>query len=292
MSKRAMHVIGPVISPGAAFWIAVVCGTAVSSRAAPPAESQSPTAISEQDGSAEASAAKDEHPLDSFLQTAQESRKALGEVKDYTTIFRKMEMVRGKPFTHTMYMKFRRKPFSVYLYFLGEHRGRQVLYVAGKNDGKLLARQPGIGGLGVTVSLKPDSPQAMSEGRHPITQIGMANMLQALIKQWKAERQHDDIQVKLYPEAKLQRPQKGYKPMTCKVLESSHQKRHQNTEFYLTRLYIDKKTELPVRVEQYGYPERPGGKPPLLAEYTYWNVRTNVGLKDIDFDRKNPQYKF
>jgi hypothetical protein len=39
-------------------------------------------------------------------------------------------------------------------------------------------------------------------------------------------------------------------------------------------------------------PKRSGGEPELHEEYTYLNVKTNVGLKDIDFDVSNPKYNF
>ncbi len=37
---------------------------------------------------------------------------------------------------------------------------------------------------------------------------------------------------------------------------------------------------------------QPGGQPQLLEEYTYLNVKLNVGLTDADFDDKNPEYNF
>lgn len=232
------------------------------------------------------------HPLDPFLKMADESLRALEKVNDYTALFRNMEMVRGKAFPHVIYLKFRRKPFSVYMYFLKYHRGRQVLYVAGRNQGKLLAREPTIGGLGITVALKPDSPQALAEGRYPITRMGMETMLKAIIEQWQQDKKDPDLKVTFYPNAQLRRPEKTYQPMNCKVLQTVHPQPRPGVEFHMTRLYIDKKTGFPVRVEQYGFPRKPGTPPPLLGEYTYWNVRPNVGLTDADFDRKNPKYRF
>ena len=63
-------------------------------------------------------------------------------------------------------------------------------------------------------------------------------------------------------------------------------------KFHMTRLYIDKKTDFPIRVEQYGFPPRPGTKPPLLEEYTYSNIKVNSGLADLDFDIRNPKYNY
>ena len=46
-----------------------------------------------------------------------------------------------------------------------------------------------------------------------------------------------------------------------------------------------------VRVEQFGFPTS-GQQPPVLEEYHYSNIKTNVGLSDIDFDAANKAYGF
>lgn len=230
------------------------------------------------------------HPLAGFLKMAEKSRKALAGVKDYTAMFVKMEVVHGKKYPHSMAMKFRSKPFSVYLYFVEKHKGRRVLYVEGENDGKLLARDGGFGAIAGTIALLPDSEKAMKEGRYPITKIGMAHMLNAVVEQWKKELKSPNIRTKVMQGAKLKPHDRRLPTIECTVLESEHTKKEKGVEFFRTRLYLDTKTNLPVRVEQYGFPKRRGRKPPLLAEYTYWNVKTNVGLKDIDFSRRNPRY--
>jgi hypothetical protein len=236
------------------------------------------------------STAASRHPLAPFLQMAEKSRKALDGVNDYTAMFIKMEVVRGKKYPHSMAMKFRAKPFSVYLHFVDKHKGRRVLYVDGENGGKLLAKDGGFGAIAGTIALLPDSPKAMEEGRYPITKIGMANMLEAVIEQWKNELSSPHIKTNVMQGAKLKPSDRRLPTIECVILESEHAKPEKGVEFFRTRLYLDAKTQLPVRVEQYGFPKRAGRKPPLLAEYTYWNVKTNVGLKDIDFSRRNPKY--
>jgi len=42
----------------------------------------------------------------------------------------------------------------------------------------------------------------------------------------------------------------------------------------------------------YDWPTTPGGEAPLIEEYTYYNVKLNVGLTDLDFDKTNPAYNF
>ena len=49
---------------------------------------------------------------------------------------------------------------------------------------------------------------------------------------------------------------------------------------------------VPIRYAAYSWPKDPGGKPVLEEEYTYLDVKLNVGLGEIDFDPDNPGYDF
>lgn len=227
----------------------------------------------------------DEHPLVPALRLAEESREAASQVKDYSAVLSKRELVGRKLVDQQMRMKFRQEPFSVYLFFDKPSQGRQVMYVDGAYGNKLQVREVGFASLAGTLSLAPTDPRVMAENRHPITKIGLHNMLDVIIEQWKAELELDGVEVRYYPNAKI-------RDQPCRVIESNHQEQTKETKFYLTRLYIDKKTSLPVRVEQYGWPATKGGEPPLIEMYMYQNLRTNQGMTDQDFSTKNPQYKF
>ena len=57
------------------------------------------------------------------------------------------------------------------------------------------------------------------------------------------------------------------------------------------QVYIDKENNLPIRFEAYDWPK--GGKAPdLMEEYTYSDLRVNVGLTPRDFDPANKSYSF
>jgi hypothetical protein len=226
------------------------------------------------------------HPLDPAIRVAKESRRALDGVTDFQAVFSKQEIVgeRLQP-PETMFVKLRRKPFSVYFKFLRPHAGREVLYVDGLNDGNILAHESGIASLVGTVSIAVDSPRAMQGSRHPITMMGMTTMVDTVLAQWEEETKYGESEVKYFPNAKLQE-------MECKVVQTSHPVPRKEFKFHMTRLYIDRKTNLPVRVEQYGFPARPGEKPPLVEQYTYSQLKLNNGFDDRDFDPRNPQYAF
>jgi hypothetical protein len=225
------------------------------------------------------------HPLEAALEIARSCREALDGVNDYQAMLSKWDIVNGRGHAHTLRMKFRCEPMSVYLRFESPYAGREVIYVEGRNDGNLLAHETGIKSLVGTVALRPDSPRALSESKHPITHIGISNLLEGIIQQWESETQLANVQVLYYEDAKL-------RGMECRVIEATHPQPGRDVRFHRTRLYIDKKSGMPVRVEQFGFPDRPGAKPPLLEQYTYWDIRPNVGLTELDFDVRNPAYGF
>jgi hypothetical protein len=227
-----------------------------------------------------------EHPLVPAIRLARQSLEVLDEVRDYEATFVRREVVNGKRVNQRIQLKLREKPFSVYLKFIQPHAGREVLYVQGRNQNQLLAREgSGLTSLVGTVSLAPDSPTVMAETRHPITRIGMRNLVKLLLQRWEAQTEFGETEVRFYPDAKLGE-------VACEVIESSHPRPRKQFPFQMTRLYIEKESRLPIRIENYGFPSRPGERPPLLEEYTYTNVRVNVGLTDRDFDRNNPEYSF
>ncbi len=226
----------------------------------------------------------DTQKLGTAIKLAKETHENLKKVKDYEATFTKKEVVGSKLITAEMFIKFREEPFSVYIKYLNPHAGREVIYVAGRNKGKLLAHAEGVASIIGTLKLATDSRDAMEENRYPITMFGMSNMLTTLIQQWESEEKKNDAVVKFFPNAKLDK-------VECKVAESSYAKQVPHAKFHITRLYIAKETGFPVRVEQFGFPAA-GQQPPIVEEYNYTNVKTNVGFTDADFDHKNKAYGF
>lgn len=242
-------------------------------------------AMGQEDRSTPEVAAAD-HPLTAVLRLAKESRDSLKAVKDYQCQFTKRELINGRAYSHSMFVKFREKPMSVYMRF-AEPAGREVIYVAGQNGGKLLAHEPGLLAIVGTVALMPNSPRAMSESRHPITEFGMLKVVDGAIAQWEKEAKFaaGETQVKFYPEAKLHNRE-------CQVIETRHPVPRRQFPFHMTRLYIDSQTMFPVRIEQYAFPSQPNEAPPLIEEYTFSQIHTNRGFTDRDFDPNNPNYDF
>ena len=230
----------------------------------------------------------EEHSLDPAIRLAKKALAEMESIKDYSATMVKRERVDGKLLEHEYaYVKVRHEPFSVYMYFVGPKKvkDREVLYVEGKNDGKLIAHEGG-GILPVTVKLKPDSFLAMRGNRYPITHLGIKNLAEKLV-----ERANQDkalglpVEVKFFKGGKIDK-----RSVIC--IQVTHPERHAKHMFYEARVFIDEEFNLPIRYEAYDWPKEQGGKPLLIEEYTYLKLDVNKGYTDEDFDEDNPNYKF
>jgi Protein of unknown function (DUF1571) len=218
--------------------------------------------------------------LPDVIRFAKESRPAVKEVKDFTALFTKIESVNGRMISQVMEMKFRAKPFSVYMIFkTGDSQGRQVLYFEGKNNNNLVVKETGFKSIVGAIPLRLNDSKVMAENRHPITQIGIANLLETTITDWEhdAKVEGDDVEVQFFPNARLD-------GVPCQAVQVKHNRKLSELKYHMNRIYFDKETKLPLRGERFGWPKQPGEKPPLLEDYKYSSLKTDVHLTDADFD--------
>jgi hypothetical protein len=226
-----------------------------------------------------------DHPMHKALRHAYSIQEAMKEVQDYEASFSKRVNIQGKVVAETMHMKVREKPFSVYLKYAKPHQGREVLFIDGQNGNKLLAHETGFKGLAGTIELAPNSKLAMEGNVYPITEIGISKLIHQVTDHWEMLLEQGDCRVQFYPNAKL-----GETP--CIAIEVAAPTAVDGVRYHLWRLYFDKRENVPVHVELYGFPRRQGEQPPLLEEYTYSQIRLNIGLTDHDFSTKNAAYRF
>lgn len=240
------------------------------------------------------------HPLDRAVSTAEE---ALGrmrrEVFDYTAILAKRQRVNGEigPTTY-MGAKIRcprikksgeEAPFSIYMRFMKPTKvaGREVIWVDGKDDGKAWVHEgPGSPLLRLkSFLLEPSSTLMMRGQREPIYEAGLENLITKLIEKAERDRAAGQCIVNYSDGASINK-------RSCSVIELIHEDRKEPYEFHKAQVFIDDELGLPVRFAAYDWPTSPGAEPELIEEYTYLNITVNVGLTDIDFDPRNPKYKF
>jgi hypothetical protein len=238
-------------------------------------------------------------PLDVALQMARDGlTQCRAQVNDYTAMLVKRESVDGVLGDHDfIFIKVRNRkivdgqlvqPLSVYLTYLkpATVKGREVIYVEGKNDGNMIAHEGGFKGRFLpTVPLPPNGMLAMRGQRYPITEIGIENLMVKLIERGETARQFADVTCTFRKNAKV-------KESVCTVLEVTQPNRHPSLDFYQAQVFIDDALNLPVRYISYDWPARQGDPLQVIEEYNYLDLKINVGLTDADFDPNNPQYNF
>lgn len=228
-----------------------------------------------------------EKTIDEAIDYASTSREKLDAVKDYTAVFTKSERVGDHVIDQSMDIKCRHEPFSVYLHFrAGKEEGREVLYVKGAHNDCLVVHEQGLlGSLAGTQNVKLDDSTVKAENRYPITEIGIAKIIDKSLSIWQAEQKAGGkARVHFTTNTKVN-------STTCDIIEVEHSKAAKS-EFGRSRVFFDCETRLPVRVERYSWPEKTGGKTELVEMYDYKDLKVNVGLTDSDFDAKNPKYAF
>jgi hypothetical protein len=230
-----------------------------------------------------------EHPLAPALRWAYAGLRDLERVEDYSCTLVKRERVGDELLDHQyMFLKVRHRPFSVYVYFTApdDLRGREAIYVHGRNDGKMWAHTTGFQDRLVgTLSLEPTGALAMRGNRYPITEIGLLNLVRKLIEVGEHDAQFGECDVRVFSGARVN-------DRVCTCLQVVHPVPRKEFRYHKALIYVDDQLNVPIRFEAYGWPERPGEPPPLLEEYTYLNLQFNNGFTDRDFDIRNPDYNF
>ncbi|TWU25362.1 hypothetical protein Pla52o_16630 [Novipirellula galeiformis] len=178
-------------------------------------------------------------------------------------------------------------PLSIYVKFKApeEVKQREVLYVDGQNDGKLLVRNGGARLAFLVLSLDPTGRIAMHDSLYPITELGIKRLIQRIADVGKRELVYNEHTVTLRDDVKLH-------DRVCTRIDLTHPKRRDHFESHLARIYVDNELKIPIRYESYDWPAEGSDDPVLLAEYTYLDLKLNVGLTDADFDKTNPAYQF
>ena len=184
-----------------------------------------------------------------------------------------------------MLMKARTQPRSVYLKFRQPApAGRPS--TSRPPDGKVLAHDVGLGRLiAGTLHLDPPGPRAMADCRHPITEAGIGPLLNTLEARWTAELDPSEIPV-AFRDGQLV----GSRP--CTRIEVTHTRRIPTS--CSIRSSCTSIGSSACRSASRPTTGRPVRMPPpeLVEEYTYSDLKVNVGLGDIDFDVSNEDYAF
>lgn len=288
---------------GAILWSCWTVNVAVGQRA--PELQQSPTEVFKvvpaSRHALNVPATKRDHPLAPLLVKAYQMSAAMREnVQDYTCIMVKRERIDGQllPYEHLL-VKFRGHrseaegetnsdiPFSVYMEVLAPRAvlGREALYVDGQNEGEMLVTKGGRRNPTLTFSIRANGKMARRDNRYSITTFGLENLLARVTEVAEQDLNFDECRVRIVPNARID-------DTVCTMYEVTHPVEREYFRYHLARIFVDDQLRVPIRFAAYSWPEVEGDPPQLEEEYTYRQLKFNVGLSDADFDRNNPEYNF
>jgi len=250
----------------------------------------------EEDTSFLRDATEGEHPLEPAIEYAENRLATIdNDIVDYTATLTKRERIHGKVLPEQkMLVKVRHAqpdkdiPFSVYLKFLSKaEKGREVIWVEGRNNGKLIAHEGGFARRLGSLNLPPEGMLAMRGQLYPIHMIGLKNLIDKMIERGQRDLEHDDIVVVDVNDIEVAE-------RTCNLIEIRHDTQDDRFDFYLARVYVDQEYNIPTRYVSYTWPADGAelSHKDVLEEYTYTDIQLNVGLSDVDFDKENSEYDF
>ena len=231
--------------------------------------------------------AEPETPIARALASIEKCQLRYRNVRDYTCTFSKRERIKGQltPL-NVLVMKARTRPRSIYLRFRQPSPGREAIYIVGCNGGKVLAHDVGLNKLlAGTVRLEPTGGRAMADCRHPISEAGIGPLLDTLQTRWSSELDPSESVVAF-------RDDQTVGTRRCTMIETTHPHQQPRFMFYRVRLFIDDELGLPIHFEAYDWPSSPQAPAEMVEDYTYGDLRLNVGLSDLDFDVSNGNYAF
>jgi len=226
-----------------------------------------------------------EHPLAPTIRTLQGVLTHIDRnVTDYSCTFKKQERVEGDlTDPQTMFMKVRHQPFSVYMYFLAPpaNQGREVLFVDGENENKMIVLESGWKGMAGKLHVDPNGALAMRGQKYPITNVGIRNLTAKVLAVAENDAKYQECEVSVNPAVKI-----GDRPTT--MIQVTHPQPRPNFHAHIWRIFLDNELKVPIHYDSYLWPEAAGLTPPPESSYTYANLKLNNGLTALDFNPNNP----
>gem|GEM_PF-1217527 len=173
-------------------------------------------------------------------------------------------------------------PLSVFLQYQSPRtlRDRRVLYIEGENEGKARVRKGGGALSYLVLSIDPHGRQAKEQSNYPITDIGFDKIMSRLIGLIEFDMENDptgdNTEVTYFRNARVMG-----RPATH--IQIVHPSKEGGVTFHRANAYIDDELHVPIRLEVYDWPAAKGDSPELKEEYTYADLKLNVGLANATF---------
>lgn len=215
--------------------------------------------------------------------------------QSYTATMLKQERIQGElSEPQIMDLKLRHEPFSVYLKWHTGDKGRELLFVDGQNDGKMIVHPGGLKGrLLPAIKLDPNGSAALAEARYPVTRLGMLELARTIV-----EYRSKDITLERGVHCQIHDNQK-FDGRDCYYSVVEYDDPKFSPLYRKSIVFIDKELQMPICVKNFTW-DADGAddssenfdQATLIEFYSYSDIRSELKLADNDFDRNNKKYGF
>jgi hypothetical protein len=197
-----------------------------------------------------------------------------------------------------MDVKLRHSPFSLYMKWIeGEGpgvKGRQLLFVEGANENKLVILPGGLlGRVSGAVTLSLDDPMVTAEARHPANECGLLHLAETLLHHHRLDLEAgcQGVHCELHDHQVCNdRP--------CYLFVGTYESQERSPTYRKVAIYIDKELSMPIAIQNYTWADNVAPEEldavTLVEAYSYSDIVADTrqaGLTEDDFSRDNPKYR-
>lgn len=181
-------------------------------------------------------------------------------------------------------------PMRIYLKFHAPEAaaGREVIWGKDLYDEKMAVHEPTVLLSWKTIWLDPTGMLAMAGQRYPIYEIGVTGLVEKLIERGRKDADNPDVTVTITSDHE-------FDGKMCQLIQATRSKPGGGEDdFSLAEIIFDPERMLILSYQSFGWPDEKSAESevPLLESYQYFNLKTNVGLTEKDFDITNESYTF
>jgi hypothetical protein len=225
----------------------------------------------------------------------EQGEKFLAEVDCYTATLTKQERVGDELLDEqTIQLKCRQKPFSVYLVWTTGDTGREVIFIEGENNGRMIAHDGGWKARLPAFHLDPHCRLAMRDSRYPVTSAGFGALTTMML-----DLHREDVAKNSGLASCRAQEDQTFDGRPCTVFTTEYSSQASSPTYRKSITYIDNEWNLPVHSKHFEWPV--AGKnadkanpddSTLIESYSFTDVDMGCALSESDFDRNNSEYRF
>ena len=199
-------------------------------------------------------------------------------ISDYTCILEKKVNKNGTTYYDPkIFVKYKKPAKYYFKWEEGRFKGQEVIYAEGENNNQIVAHSGGLFGF-ITLHLDPEGNIAMRRNHHSLRKSGMEKIFDILEHSYTLHKKTGYGNIELKGESSID-------GRTALIMQSDFPEKR---GFYACRIiiYLDEELMIPLKVTVYDW----SGE--LFEEYTFHDLKMNVGWDEKDFDPENREYNF